>query len=100
MIEDNKFITGSGGGGGKGGGGDPPTIAEDNLHSKQFATLLDLISEGEIEGFSSPSKEGRTKGTVAYNNAAKKDIFLDDTPILSATADSTIHKTLIFTIKR
>jgi len=87
MIEDNKFIAGSGGGG-KGGGGDPPTIAEDNLHSKQFATLLDLISEGEIEGFSSPSKEGRTKGTAAYLNAAKKDIFLDDTPILSSTADS------------
>jgi len=87
MIENNKFIAGSGGGG-KSGGGDPPTIAEDNLHSKQFATLLDLISEGEIEGFSSPSKEGRTKGTTAYLNAAKKDIFLDDTPILSSTADS------------
>ena len=89
MIEDNKHIAGSGGGGGKGGGGDPPTITPDNLHSKQFATLLDLISEGEIEGFSSPSKEGRTKGTTAYKNAAKKDIFLDDTPILSSTADST-----------
>ena len=88
MIEDNKFIAGSGGGG-KGGGGDPPTIAEDNLHSKQFATLLDLISEGEIEGFSSPSKEGRTKGTAAYKTAAKKDIFLDNTPILASTADST-----------
>ena len=74
MIEDNKFIAGSGGGG-KGGGGDPPTIAEDNLHSKQFATLLDLISEGEIEGFASASKEGRTKGTVAYKNAAKKRHF-------------------------
>ena len=89
MIEDNKHIAGSGGGGGKGGGQDPPTITPDNLHSKQFATLLDLISEGEIEGFSSPSKEGRTKGTTAYKNAAKKDIFLDDTPILSSTADST-----------
>ena len=89
MIEDNKFIAGSGGGGGKGGNNDPPSIAEDNLHSKQFATLLDLISEGEIEGFSSPSKEGRTKGTTAYKNAAKKDIFLDNTPILASTADST-----------
>jgi len=89
MIEDNKHIAGSGGGGGKGGGQDPPTITPDNLHSKQFATLLDLISEGEIEGFSSPSKEGRTKGTTAYKNAAKKDIFLDDTPILSSNADST-----------
>ena len=88
MIQNNKFITGSGGGGGKGGGQDPPTITPDNLHSKQFATLLDLISEGEIEGFSSPSKEGRTKGTTAYKNAAKKDIFLDDTPILSSNADS------------
>ena len=88
MSKDNQFITGSGGGGGKGGSRKPPTIASDNLHSKQFATLLDLISEGEIEGFSSPSKEGRTKGTTAYLNAAKKDIFLDDTPILGSTADS------------
>jgi len=86
MIEDNIFIAGSKG---KGGGGDLPTIAEDNLHSKQFATLLDLISEGEIEGFASASKESRIKGTTAYKNAAKKDIFLDNTPILSSNADST-----------
>ena len=86
MIEDNKFIAGSGG---KPDGGSPPTITPDNLHSKQFATLLDLISEGEIEGFASASKEGRTKGTPAYLNAAKKDIFLDNTPILSSNADST-----------
>ena len=96
MSKDNKFITGSGGGGGKGGSQSPPTIASDNLHSKQFATLLDLISEGEIEGFSSPSKEGRTKGTTAYLNAAKKDIFLDDTPILSSTADSNNPETVDF----
>ncbi len=89
MIDKNPFISGSGGGGGKGGGQDPPSITPDNLHSKQFATLLDLISEGEIEGFATASKEGRTKGTTAYKNAAKKDIFLDDTPILSSTADST-----------
>ena len=96
MSKDNKFITGSGGGGCKGGIKSPPTIASDNLHSKQFATLLDLISEGEIEGFSSPSKEGRTKGTTAYLNAAKKDIFLDDTPILSSTADSNNPETVDF----
>ncbi len=98
MIENNKFIAGSGGGG-KGGGGDPPTIAEDNLHSKQFATLLDLISEGEIEGFSSPSKEGRTKGTAAYKTASKKDIFLDNTPILSSGADSTNPQDIDFNHK-
>ena len=82
-------IAGAGGGGSKGGGGSsPPTIAPDNLHSKQFATLLDLVSEGEIEGFATPSKEGRTKGTAAYNNAALKDIFLDNTPVLQANANS------------
>jgi len=82
-------IAGSGGGGGsKGGGGEPPTIAKDNLHSKQFATFIDLISEGEIEGFATASKEGRTKGTTAYLNAAKKDVFLDNTPILQANANS------------
>ena len=93
MIEDNKFIAGSGG---KPSGGAPPTITPDNLHSKQFATILDLISEGEIEGFASPSKEGRTKGTLAYLNAAKKDIFLDNTPILSPNADSTDPQTVDF----
>ena len=63
----NKIIRGS--------GGPPPpptppqpTRTPDNLHSRQFATFLDLISEGEIEGFASASKEGRTQGTTAYNN--------------------------------
>ena len=89
MIDKNKQIIGSGGGGSKGGNqSEPPSIAKDNLHSKQFATLIDLISEGEIEGFASASKEGRTKGTTAYLNAAKKDIFLDNTPILQASANS------------
>ena len=44
MTDKNKYIIGSGGGGkggGGGGGGEPPTIAKDNLHSKQFATLID-----------------------------------------------------------
>ena len=89
MIDKNKQIIGSGGGGSKGGNqSEPPTIAKDNLHSKQFATLIDLVSEGEIEGFATASKEGRTKGTTAYLNAAKKDVFLDNTPILQASANS------------
>ena len=80
----------------RGAGGPPspptppqPTRAPDTLHSRQFATFLDLISEGEIEGFASASKEGRTQGTTAYNNAALKDVFLNDTPVLKSTADST-----------
>jgi len=79
-----------------GSGGNPspptppqPTRAPDTLHSRQFATFLDLISEGEIEGFASASKEGRTQGTAAYNNASLKDVFLNDTPVLKSSADST-----------
>ena len=34
----------------------PPYRATDNLNSRQFATILDLLSEGEIEGFATPSK--------------------------------------------
>ncbi len=52
-----------------------PFKAPDTLNSKQFATLQDLISEGEIEGFATPSKAGLTKNTTAYNNAALKDVF-------------------------
>ena len=81
-----KIIRGSGKGGTK--QAPPPTRTPDNLHSRQFATFLELISEGEIEGFATASKEGLTKGTTAYNNAALKDVFLNDTPILKATADS------------
>ena len=42
-------VIGSGGGGGKGGGGGggTPTEAKDNLDSKQFAKVLDLIQEKE-----------------------------------------------------
>jgi hypothetical protein len=52
----NKIVgAGGGGGGGKGGGGGgseqrTPTEAGDNLNSTQYASVLDLISEGEIQG--------------------------------------------------
>jgi len=79
----------------KGAGGRPsppqppqPTRTPDTLHSKQFASFLDLVSEGEIEGFATASKEGLTKGTTAYNNAALKDVFLNDTAVLQSSASS------------
>ncbi len=85
---------------GSGGGSPPPppqpTRTPDTLHSRQFATFLDLISEGEIEGFATASKEGRTQGTTTYNNAALKDVFLNDTPVLKASADSTNPTTTDF----
>lgn len=65
-----KLIAGSGGGGGggKGGGGGgarTPTIRKDSLDSRQYAKVLDLISEGEIQGL----KNGL------------QSVFLNNTPI-------------------
>ena len=88
MTDKRKIIRGSG------GGGSPPpprqpTRTPDTLHSKQFATFLDLISEGEIEGSATASKEGITDRTsTAYTNAYLKDVFLNDTPVLKASANS------------
>jgi len=73
-----------------------PFKAPDTLNSKQFATLQDLISEGEIEGFATPSKAGLTKNTPAYNNAALKDVFLNNTPVLSSNASNTSPQTADF----
>ena len=63
------------------------TLPSNALSSKQFATIVDVLSEGEIEGF--PSAAGFTKGTANYNNAALKDVFLGKTPVLRANADVT-----------
>ena len=86
MTDETKIIRGAGGGGDK--QPPPPYRAPDNLHSRSFATIQDVVSEGEIEGFASASKEELTKGTTAYSNASQKDVFLDDTPILQSSADS------------
>ena len=85
----------------RGAGGPPPTPpppfrAPDTLNSRQFASIQDLLSEGEIEGFATPSKAGLTKGTTAYNNAALKDIFLNDTAILNSSASNTNPQTADF----
>jgi len=85
MTDEKKIIRGSGG---PPPPPPPPYRAPDTLHSRAFATVQDLISEGEIEGFASASKEGLTKGTTAYDNASLKDVFLDDTPILNSNASS------------
>ena len=98
MTDKRRIIRGSGGGGGASPPPPPqPTRTPDTLHSKQFATFLDLISEGEIEGSASASKEGITdKTSTAYKNAYLKDVFLNDTPILKATASSSSPATTDF----
>ena len=67
-------VVGSGGGGGSkgGGGGGTPTEDPDTLQSTQYARVLDLISEGEIDGI-----EGGQKGA-----------FLDGTPVQDANGNN------------
>ena len=62
-------IIGSGGGGGKGGGGGgrTPTEDKDNLDSKSFARVLDLLGEGEIGGLVDGAK------SIFINNTPLQD---------------------------
>ncbi len=63
------------------------TLPDGVLGSKQFSTIIDVLSEGEIEGF--PSASGLTQGTSAYNNAALKDVFMNGTQVLQQNASNT-----------
>ena len=77
-MTQTKYIAGAGGGGGgKGGGGSShtPTEADDTLQSVQFASVLDLLSEGEIHGIEDPG---------GGSNSWHKSIFLEDTPVQNA----------------
>ena len=60
-----------------------PNIPSNVLASKQFQTLLELLGEGEIEGF--PSATG-SKGSTEYNTSALKDVFLNGTQVLQQAA--------------
>jgi len=64
-MTQTKYVQGAGGGGKGGGGAHTPTEADDTLQSIQFANVLDLISEGEIQGL----------------DDGNKSIFLDNTPV-------------------
>ncbi len=60
-----------------------PNLPKDSLASKQFQTLIDLISEGIISGF--PSATG-SQGTTEYDISALKDVFLNGTQVLQQAA--------------
>lgn len=66
----SALIRGAGGGGGKGGGGSTRTPVEspDSLRSRQYARVMDAISEGEIVGLVD----------------GLRSVFLDDTPVQNA----------------
>ena len=65
------FIRGAGGGG-KGGGSHTPTEADDSLQSIQFANVLDLLSEGEVQGL----------------DDGYKSIYLDGTPVQDSNGNN------------
>ena len=69
-----------------GGGNGTVTIVQGSVQSRQAVNIVEVLSEGEIEGF--PSAAGLTQGTNAYNRASLKDVFLDKTSIVKPTADS------------
>jgi hypothetical protein len=80
------LIAGAGGGGGfgKGGGGGAartPTTATDGLDSRQYANLIDLISEGEIAGL----KDGL------------KSIYLDNTPLQNPDGTYNFENVTVYT---
>jgi predicted phage tail protein len=100
--KDRKQIIGAGGGGGGGTTVVQQTVnvqqaaapairtpirTADNLASTAHANILDMLSEGEIEGF--PSARDYSRGSDNYNLALLKDVFLTDTPVLRAGADVT-----------
>lgn len=61
-------IIGSGGAKNQGGGGRTPTTDADTLDSKSYANVLDLISEGEIEGLKDGLKSVYLNNTPIQNN--------------------------------
>jgi hypothetical protein len=72
------------GGGGKGGGGQQqrtPTEAADNLNSAQYAQVVDLISEGEIQGL----------------KAGAQSIFLNNTQLQNADGSYNFRNVTVYT---
>lgn len=63
-----KVIAGSGSDGKSGGGGHVPTEDADSLRSKQFARVIDLVSEGEIEGLVDGLRSIYLDGTPLQND--------------------------------
>jgi predicted phage tail protein len=68
-VEYNTLIVGQGGGGGKEGGGGGRVAVEDpdSLQSLEIARVVDLLSEGEIEGLASGYQSIIYDGTPLQN---------------------------------
>ena len=73
-----------------GEGGDKivdPDLIEGGLKSKQFATVVDLLGYGEIDGIFNPEV-----GT----NKFRQNIFLDNTPIQNSNGDANFTNVDVF----
>ena len=71
-------------------------IDPDSLNTRQIARIVDLLSEGKIAGFPSAIDAGLDfdSNSTAYNVAALKDVFFNNTPILQPNATVTSSTTL------
>ena len=72
-------IIGSGGGKFDGGSSRTPTTAKDSLDSRQYANVIDLISEGEIEGLVDGHKSIFINNTALLNDDGVTYNFTDVT---------------------
>ena len=63
-------------------------LPSDALKSIDFITLVDILSEGEIELSATAHKNNITdKTSTAYKNSFLKDLFLNNQPVLNSIAD-------------
>ena len=63
-------------------------LPDDGLKSIDFTTLVDILSEGQIEGSATASRLGITNQTATrYKNSFLKDLFLNGQPVLKSDAN-------------
>ena len=65
----------------------------DGLNSRQLAQIVDLLCEGEIEGFPNAGID-RSAHPHPYAIGALKDVFFNNTPVLGPDAIITSDTTL------
>ena len=90
-----EFIAGSGGGGGgKGGGGGSrtPSTDPDSLNSRSFGRIVDLISEGEIDGL---VDDGFINPISGATDSWMRSIFFDNTPLKNSDGTVNFDDTII-----
>ena len=70
-----------------------PDLIDGGLRSKSFATVVDLLGYGEIEGFRKPSNSNPdTTDLIDF----RRDIFLDGTPLINANGDLNFQNVEVF----